>query len=208
MTEYYIPTGPGEAEFTEKRSRFLGHVRRVESEEEAKAFVNQIKKEHYDARHNCWCYIIRDGAERYSDDGEPQGTAGIPMLEVFRREGLCNVVCVVTRYFGGVLLGAGGLLRAYTKSAKDALDAAGVSVVRRWVEAELPCSYSLAERLKLEVAAFDGIVTDMDYAASVTIRALVPEERAEDFRARIFDLSAGAVTAALTGEAFRAVPLK
>ena len=112
MTEYYIPTGPGEAEFTEKRSRFLGHVRRVESEEEAKAFIAEMKKKYYDARHNCWCYIIRDGAERYSDDGEPQGTAGIPMLEVFRREGLCNVVCVVTRYFGGVLLGAGGLLRA------------------------------------------------------------------------------------------------
>ena len=81
-------------------------------------------------------------------------------------------------------------------------------MVRRWVEAELPCSYAMAERLKLEVAAFDGIVTDMDYAAAVTIRALVPEERAEDFKARIFDLSAGAVTAALTGEAFRAVPLK
>ena len=208
MSEYFIPAGPGEAEFTEKRSRFLGHIRHVDSEEEAKAFVNQIKKEHYDARHNCWCYLLRGGVERYSDDGEPQGTAGIPMLEVFRREGVTDMVCVVTRYFGGVLLGAGGLLRAYTKSAKDALDAAGVSVVRRWVEAELPCSYSLAERLKLEVAAFDGIVTDMDYAASVTIRALVPEERAEDFRARIFDLSAGAVTAALTGEAFRAVPLK
>ena len=208
MSEYFIPAGPGEAEFTEKRSRFLGHIRHVDSEEEAKAFVNQIKKEHYDARHNCWCYLLRGGVERYSDDGEPQGTAGIPMLEVFRREGVTDMVCVVTRYFGGVLLGAGGLLRAYTKSAKDALDAAGVSVVRRWVEAELPCSYSLVERLKLEVAAFDGIVTDMDYAASVTIRALVPGERAEDFRARIFDLSAGAVTAALTGEAFRAVPLK
>ena len=208
MTEYRVPFQDAESEFTEKRSRFLGHVRRVESEEEAKAFIAEMKKKYYDARHNCWCYIIREGAERYSDDGEPQGTAGIPMLEVFRREGLCNVVCVVTRYFGGVLLGAGGLLRAYTKSAKDALDAAGVSVVRRWVEAELPCSYSLVERLKLEVAAFDGIVTDMDYAVSVTIRALVPEERAEDFRARIFDLSAGAVTAALTGEAFRAVPLK
>ena len=208
MSEYFIPAGPGEAEFTEKRSRFLGHIRHVDSEEEAKAFVNQIKKEHYDARHNCWCYLLRGGVERYSDDGEPQGTAGIPMLEVFRREGVTDMVCVVTRYFGGVLLGAGGLLRAYTKSAKDALDAAGVSVVRRWVEAELPCSYAMAERLKLEVAAFDGIVTDMDYAASVTIKALVPEEKAEDFKARIFDLSAGAVSAALTGEAFRAVPLK
>ena len=208
MDAYRVPFENTESEFVEKRSRFISHIWRVETEAEARAHIEEMKKKYYDARHNCWCYIIREGAERYSDDGEPQGTAGIPMLEVFRREGLCNVVCVVTRYFGGVLLGAGGLLRAYTKSAKDALDAAGISVVRRWVEAELPCSYSLVERLKLEVAAFDGIVTDMDYAASVTIRALVPEERAEDFRARIFDLSAGAVTAALTGEAFRAVPLK
>ena len=125
MTEYCVPTAAGEVSFTEKRSEFLGHVRPVESEEEARAFVAEMKKKYYDARHNCWCYIIKDGPERYSDDGEPQGTAGIPMLEVFRREGVCNVVCVVTRYFGGILLGAGGLLRAYTKSAKDALDAAG-----------------------------------------------------------------------------------
>ena len=209
MSEYLVPFEDSESEFVEKRSRFISHLWRVETEAEARARIEETKKKYYDARHNCWCYILKEGnVVRYSDDGEPQGTAGIPMLEVFRREGLCNVVCVVTRYFGGVLLGAGGLLRAYTKSSKDALYAAGVSVVRRWVEAELPCSYSLVERLKLEVAAFDGIVTDMDYAASVTIRALVPEERAEDFKARIFDLSAGAVTAALTGEAFRAVPLK
>ena len=208
MTEYYIPTGPGEAEFTEKRSRFLGHVRRVESEEEAKAFIAEMKKKYYDARHNCWCYIIRDGAERYSDDGEPQGTAGIPMLEVFRREGLCNVVCVVTRYFGGVLLGAGGLLRAYTKSAKDALDAAGTAVVRPWVEAEVPCSYAMAERLKNEVAALGGQVAGMDYAAGVTIRALVPQEGFEAFKARIFDVSNGSVTALAVGETHRAVKIK
>ena len=206
LTEYYIPTGPGEAEYVEKRSRFLGHVRPVESEEEARAFIAEVKKQHYDARHNCWCYIIRGGAERYSDDGEPQGTAGIPMLEVLRREGVTNAVCVVTRYFGGVLLGAGGLLRAYTKSAKDALDAAGISVVRRWVGAELPCSYSAAERLKTQVAAAGGVVTDTQYGASVTIRALVPEELAGDFCARITDATNGTVSAKLTGEALRAVP--
>ena len=174
MTEYCVPAGAGESEYVEKRSRFLGHVRPVESEEEAKAFIAAVKKEHYDARHNCWCYLIKDGPERYSDDGEPQGTAGIPMLEVLRREGVSNVVCVVTRYFGGVLLGAGGLFRAYTKSAKDALDAAGVAVVRRWVSMELPCSYAVAERFKNEVAAHDGAVTDMEYGAAVTIRALLP----------------------------------
>lgn len=208
MTEYYIPTKPGESELVEKRSRFLGHVRYVESEDAAREFIAEMKKKHYDARHNCWCYIIRGEAERYSDDGEPQGTAGIPMLEVFHREGIVNVVCVVTRYFGGVLLGTGGLLRAYTKSAKDALDAAGVSAVRRWVELDLPCSYAQSERMKQEIGAAGGVVSDLVYSDKVTIKALVPEVNSEDFSARIFDVSAGSVTAEITGESFRAVPVR
>ena len=197
MTEYYIPTGPGEASFVEKRSEFLGHIRMVETEDEARAFIMEMKKKYHDARHNCWCYIIKDGPERYSDDGEPQGTAGIPTF-----------VCVVTRYFGGILLGAGGLLRAYTKSAKDALDAAGVSVVRRWVEMDIPCSYAQAEKLKGEVLSLSGIVTDMEYAAGVTIKAMVPEEKTEELSARIFDVSAGSVKCITGGESFRAVPLR
>ena len=129
MTEYYVPTVPSETEFVEKRSRFIGRVKPVETEEEARAFVEEVRRRHHDARHNCWCYLLREGnVLRYSDDGEPQGTAGQPMLGVFEKEGVTNLVCVVTRYFGGVLLGAGGLVRAYTRSAKDALDAAGVSV--------------------------------------------------------------------------------
>ena len=123
---YYVPVDAGEAEFTEKRSHFLGHVRRVETEAEARAFLDEMRKKYYDARHNCWCYRLREGGvERYSDDGEPQGTAGQPMLNVFQRENVENVVCIVTRYFGGILLGAGGLTRAYAKAAKDALDNAG-----------------------------------------------------------------------------------
>ena len=200
MTEYRIPSGAGEAELTEKRSRFLGHVRPVETEDEARAFVAEMKKKYYDARHNGWCYLIRGGPERYSDDGEPQGSAGIPMLEVFRREGVTNAVCVVTRYFGGVLLGTGGLLRAYTQSAKDALDAAGISVVRRWLEAEIPCPYAMLERVRQETAAFGGSVADMDYGAAVTLRELLPEERAEDFAARIYDLSAGKIEVRISGE--------
>ena len=205
MTEYYIPAGPGEASFVENRSALLGHVRMVETEEDAKAFVAQVKKEHYDARHNCWCYALKDGPVRYSDDGEPQGTAGVPMLEVFQRQNVTNFVCVVTRYFGGVLLGAGGLLRAYTKSAKDALDAAGIAVVRRWVEVRLPCSYSLLERLKKETEAMDGIVTDVEYGAGVTILSLLPEENAPAYSARIFDVTSGTVTPEVTGETFRPV---
>ena len=208
MSEYYIPAGAGEAEFTEKRSSFLGHVRVVGTEDEAKAFVAEMKKKYHDARHNCWCYIIRGGAVRYSDDGEPQGTAGIPMLEVLKREGIENVVCVVTRYFGGVLLGAGGLLRAYTKSAKDALDAAGVSVVRRWVRAEVPCTYSLLERIKLECAASGGVVQDVEYGAGVCLKLLLPEEAAEPFAVRVADITAGAAVVRLTGEEFMPVRVR
>ena len=157
----------------------------METEEEARAFVEQVKKKHYDARHNCWCYRLRDGGvERYSDDGEPQGTAGQPMLNVFQREEVTNVVCVVTRYFGGVLLGAGGLVRAYTQSAKDALDAAGVSVVRRWVEAAVPCPYSFFDRVKLEVEAHGGVLGETEYAADVTVHALLPEGQVEAHRRR------------------------
>ena len=132
VSEYLVPFEDSESEFVEKRSRFIGCVWRVESEAEARAKIEATKKKHYDARHNCWCYIIRDGGVvRYSDDGEPQGTAGQPMLNVFQREDITNVCCVVTRYFGGILLGAGGLARAYTKGAKDALTAAGVSLFSR-----------------------------------------------------------------------------
>lgn len=207
MSEYYIPTGPGEAEFTEKRSRFLGHVRMAESEEEAKLFIADMKKRYYDARHNCWCYIIKDGPERYSDDGEPQGTAGIPMLELMRRQNVTNVVCVVTRYFGGVLLGTGGLLRAYTKSAGDAMAAAGISVVRPWVCITLPCSYAALERFKAEIAAVGGIIEDIVYAAEVELLAIIPAECEESFSARIFDISGGAVRVQKTGETEKAAAL-
>ena len=167
-----------------------------------------MKKKYYDARHNCWCYIIKDGAVRYSDDGEPQGTAGIPMLEVLKREGVTNVVCVVTRYFGGVLLGTGGLLRAYTKSAKDALDAAGISVVRRWVKAELACTYSLLERLKLECTAANGLVSDVEYSTDVCLKLLLPEDGVEDFSRRIADVTAGASRLAIIGEIHKPVRIK
>ena len=208
MTEYYIPTGPSETEFVEKRSRFLGHVWPVDSEEEARARIEETKKKHYDARHNCWCYLLRDGPVRYSDDGEPQGTAGQPMLNVFQREGVVNVCCVVTRYFGCILLGAGGLVRAYTQSAKDALDAAGISVVRRWVEVLLPCSYAQFERVKLETEKFGGVIADTDYGADIALTVLLPEERAEACLAHLLDATAGTVEGMVCGERFQAVPLR
>ena len=129
------------------------------------------------------------------------------MLSVFQKEGVVNVCCVVTRYFGGVLLGAGGLVRAYTQSAKDALDAAGISVVRRWLELAVECPYSLLERVKLACAAQGGAVGEIEYAAAVTVHALLPEGGAEAFRAKLVELSAGSVEAVELGGVFRAVPL-
>ena len=208
MTEYYIPSGASQTEFTEKRSRFIGRVWPVDSEEQARAHIEETKKLHYDARHNCWCYLIKDGPVRYSDDGEPQGTAGQPMLNVFQREGVENVCCVVTRYFGGILLGAGGLVRAYTQSAKDALDAAGISVVRRWVAMEVPCSYAQFESMRREVLAFGGVVENVDYGADVVLSCLLPEEQAEDFSARILDVSAGTIEVLTAEESMQAVPFR
>ena len=207
MTEYYVPTKASEAELTEKRSTFIGHVWPVETEEEARARIDKMKKKYHDARHNCWCYLLKDGPVRYSDDGEPQGTAGQPMLGVFQKEGVTNVCCVVTRYFGGILLGAGGLVRAYTQSAKDALDAAGISVVRRWVELAVDCPYSYLDRVKLECTALDGAVGEIEYAAAVTVHALLPEGNAAAFAARMTELSAGTFAAVELGERFQPVPL-
>lgn len=207
MAEYYIPAQDSETEFSEKRSRFIGHVWHVETEEEAREKIAEMKSKYYDARHNCWCYLIREGGiTRYSDDGEPQGTAGQPMLEVFRREGVENVCCVVTRYFGGILLGTGGLLRAYTKSAKDTLTAAGVAVVRQWADTVVECPYNLFERMKLEISAVQGILGEIEYGAQVRIPALLPVERWPAYEARVTELTAGQLAPELRGEVFKAVP--
>ena len=207
MDEYLVPTGYGEDEFIEKRSRFIGHVFPVDTEEEALEKIQQLKKKYYDASHNCWAYVIRDGAMRFSDDGEPGGTAGNPMMQVLQREKLFNVVCIVTRYFGGVLLGAGGLVRAYTKGAKIAIDAAGKSMKRVWTVLYLPCPYTYYERVKLEVAAFDGILRDTQFGAEVELEILVAEAKAQPFLERITDMTAGTVEGMEIGQEYRAFPV-
>ena len=172
----YVPYQEAESEFVEKRSRFIGHVWPVDSEDQAQELIRRVKKQHYDARHNCWCYLLGGSVVRYSDDGEPQGTAGQPMLAVFQREHVTNVLCVVTRYFGGILLGAGGLTRAYGKSARDALAAAGVATMGRWTAARCTCPYPLLERVKLEVQAVGGTVDAVDYGAEVALTLSLPED--------------------------------
>ena len=207
MDEYLVPSGYGEDEFIEKKSRFIGRVWCVETEEEALDKIQQMKKQHYDATHNCWAYVIKDGPMRFSDDGEPGGTAGNPMMQVLQRENLYNVVCVVTRYFGGILLGAGGLVRAYTKGAKIAIDAAGKAMKRVWSVLYLPCPYNYYERVKLEVAAFDGIIRDTQFGAEVELEILLAEAQTQPFLDRLTDMTAATVEAMETGKEYRAFPI-
>jgi len=207
MDEYLVPTAFGEDEFIEKKSRFIGRAWPVETEEEALARIQEMKKQHYDATHNCWAYIIKDGAVRFSDDGEPGGTAGMPMLQVLQREGLYNIVCVVTRYFGGILLGAGGLVRAYTKGAKIAVDAAGKSMKRVWTVLYVPCPYTFYERVKLLVGEFGGIIRGTEFGAEVELELLFPEAQAEPFLDKLTDMTSGTVEGMETGQEYKAFPI-
>ena len=207
MEEYLVPTDFGEDEFYEKKSHFIGRVWPVETEEDALAKIQEMKKQHYEATHNSWAYIIKDGAVRFSDDGEPGGTAGMPMLQVMQREGLYNIVCVVTRYFGGILLGAGGLVRAYTKGAKIAVDAAGKSMKRVWTALYIPIPYSYYERVKLEVEAFGGVIRDTQFGADVELEILIAEAQAQPFLDRLTDMSAGTIEGMETGQEYRAFPV-
>ena len=206
MGEFRIPFQAANSEFVEKRSRFIGQVWPVSSEEEAQARIRETKKKYHDARHNCWCYIVGENILRYSDDGEPQGTAGQPMLNVFQREGVRSVCCVVTRYFGGILLGAGGLTRAYGKAARDALSAAGIAAMGLWSQVQLDCDYSLLERVKLEIAAADGILDDVTYAARVAVTASLPGDGSQRLQNRLTELSAGTITLHALGQTLRPGP--
>ncbi|MBQ9664314.1 MAG: YigZ family protein [Oscillospiraceae bacterium] len=189
---FRIPAGSGESELTEKRSRFLAHLRTVETEDEAKAFIQAMKREFHDARHNCWCYRIHPSVDRFSDDGEPSGSAGMPMLEVFRREEVFNLVCVVTRYFGGVLLGTGGLSRAYSGAAKQALTEAGTVFLGRRQQLSLQCPYALSERIRSLISSAGAEITGFDYGEAVCMTVLAPD--AEMLAQQIRELSGGRVS--------------
>ena len=208
MSESYIvPFGQGEAEYVEKRSRFIGHVWPVDSEEEARRYIEETRKRHHEARHNCWCYVLREGnILRYGDDGEPQGTAGQPMLNVFLREEVTNVCCVVTRYFGGILLGAGGLTRAYGGTAKLALNEAGVSRMRLWATIAIPSSYAMYERVRLLVEMEGGIIAGTDFGADVVLSVLLPAEQTQSLQEKLTELSAGQLELLVEEEAFRPGP--
>lgn len=195
MDSYRIPTGNGASEYVEKRSRFLGLVQPVSSEDEAREIIAACKKQYHDARHNCWCYLLRDGTERYSDDGEPQGTAGMPILEVLRHENLTDCVCVVTRYFGGILLGTGGLVRAYTQGAQVAVAAAGVQRMSLYTVALIACPYNLYEIILHLLPDHDCAVEETDYGADVTLTVTLPAGREDELNRALAEATAGQVYA-------------
>ena len=208
MKEYRIPTKDATAEFIERRSRFMGHIFLTETEEEALKRIKEMREKYWDATHNVYAYIIKDGPTRFSDDGEPGGTAGMPVLQVLQREEIYNVTCVVTRYFGGILLGAGGLVRAYAHSAKIGLDAAGKSMKRVWSSIYMPCPYNWFERIRLEVLAFGGIVRNTDFGMDVEFELLLPEAQTQPFLDRVYDISSGTIEGMIVGQEYRAFPIE
>lgn len=184
-----------EARFIEKKSEFIGYLCPVQTEEQAVAFIEEIRAMHRKATHNCYAYILRENnAARHSDDGEPGGTAGVPIYEVLRKEGLTDVCCVVTRYFGGVLLGAGGLVRAYTKGAKDAVDAAQIKCMAEAVKLAVTVDYGLYGRLAQVFADFDTRVEDERFADNVRIVLHIRAENSQKLTDKLVDVCNGAVS--------------
>ena len=187
---YFTISKPASDSFIEKKSEFIGYIAPVKTNDEAVAFINQIKAMHRKARHNVYAYILReDNISRYSDDGEPQGTAGVPVLEVLQKRGLTDVCVVVTRYFGGILLGGGGLLRAYSHAASIACDAAHIMDMRLCHRLTIKTDYNLYGKINYILPNFDVITMNSDFADAVTLEILVMSEKLDSLRKELTDVT-------------------
>lgn len=188
-------------EFVEKRSRFIGYCKSVTTEQEAIDFINKIKKDHWDATHNVYAYSLREGQiKRYSDDGEPSGTAGMPALDVILKNDVVDVVVVVTRYFGGVLLGTGGLVRAYAKGCKVALEAANIVTMELCSQCKISCSYNQYGKINTLVMQKGGYVDNCDFADNVIIDFHMPVDLVNSLNKSLADATAGEITVEIIGE--------
>jgi len=179
-------------EMEERKSVFLGHAKPVSTEEEAKAFVAQKKAEYADATHNVYAYLLNGGAiARFSDDGEPQGTAGMPVLNVLKMSGACDLVVVVTRYFGGILLGAGGLVRAYSASARQALDEAGIAVYEQFALIRVKVSYSDYQKLTASLPKLNISEESADFGEDVSVMTAIEADRIEELTSLVTEMTYG-----------------
>lgn len=194
MSGYKTVAERAEASFTEKRSEFIGCIAHCSKEEEALAFIEERRKLHRKATHNCYAYILRDNnIGRHSDDGEPSGTAGAPMFEVLKKEGLTDVCCVVTRYFGGILLGAGGLVRAYSNGVKIAVDAAKIKIMKPAEKLKIFLDYSLYGKMGAIFSEFEVKTESEDFGAGVEITLFVETEKSDFLRKKVIDACFGKV---------------
>ena len=203
MEEYLVPFEDAESEFTEKRSRFIGRCWRVETEEEAQEHIRRTKAEFHDARHHCWCYLLKDGnILRYSDDGEPQGSAGMPVLDIIRKGGFTDAVITVTRYFGGILLGTGGLVRAYSGAAKLAVAEAGVIELIPYDLVRFSVDYGMYQRVLYELKNYMATEEAADFGAEVTLTLSLPVEYTRLLQERMIALTNGKVKAHVVGSRY------
>ena len=199
----YITLGKeAEVSFTERRSVFIGNACPVKTEEEAIEFINKIRKKYADATHNTYAYMLANGSARYSDDGEPQGTAGVPILNVIKKGGFTDAVIVVTRYFGGILLGAGGLVRAYGASARDAVEAAEIVTYLQYIECTVCCSYSEYQKIVPLAESFEAKTDDTEFAEDVTLRLALKSDLYDAFCEKLKETYGGRLEAKKTGERF------
>ncbi len=206
MKEYITVEHRYDEEYIVNKSRFIGYACPVTTQEEAVEFVNEIRKRHADATHNVYAYQIRSPEySRYSDDGEPQGTAGMPVLDVIKKNGLTDVCVVVTRYFGGILLGAGGLVRAYSHSAKIAVEGANIIKMSPCCVLKVVCDYGFYGRLSTFVPESGGIVESTDFGENVTMVFRLPQKDEDSFRKELTELSFGRVEAVKIGEKFDSI---
>ncbi|MBQ4382093.1 MAG: YigZ family protein [Oscillospiraceae bacterium] len=209
MNGYLVPAAFGQAEFTEKRSRFIGRVWPVSTEEEALTHIKEMRELHFDASHNVYAYSIkRNGITRYTDDREPTGTAGMPVLNVFRALDISDFLCVVTRYFGGTLLGTGGLTRAYSHAAALALESAGRAQMLLLKSVSVQCPYNLLDRMRQELGRCGGREENTVFGADVTVYAAMTEQELEEFRKRVTELTSGRGTVNVLGEGMRPVKIQ
>lgn len=202
--EFYITVScEAEAEFEEKRSRFIGTAAHVKNEDEAREFTDRIAKKYKDATHNVYAYYLEGGAHaRYSDDGEPQGTAGMPVLEIIKKSGGDDIAVVVTRYFGGVKLGAGGLVRAYAEAAKLAIEAAGIVTFRLYTEFSVTVSYTDHRLFESRFSAKGVKIDGCDFSADVTMHCAVLKSEYDSLLSLVNELSSGRITPTVTGQRY------